>query len=133
MNGKYSKQKETLLKVLCSTECHPDADWIYEQVRQEIPNISLGTVYRNLAKMSQDGTILKLNVNDGRDHFDGNTLPHHHMVCRECGAVIDIFMDESEEKSFSEYVNSYAEKHTAATVEAHTVIFFGKCQNCNKI
>ena len=130
MNGKYSKQKETLLRVLCSTDCHPDADWIYEQVRKELPNISLGTVYRNLAKMSQDGTILKLNMNDGRDHFDGNTARHHHMICRECGAIIDIFTDHEEEQSFSKYINDYAQNHTMATVEAHNVTFVGVCRNC---
>ena len=130
MNGKYSKQKETLLRVLCSTDCHPDADWIYEQVRKELPNISLGTVYRNLAKMSQDGTILKLNMNDGRDHFDGNTARHHHMICRECGAIIDIFTDRDEEQSFISYINSYAQNHTSAMVETHYVTFTGVCEKC---
>ena len=131
MNGKYSKQKETLLRVLCSTDCHPDADWIYEQVRKELPNISLGTVYRNLAKMSQDGTILKLNMNDGRDHFDGNTARHHHMICRECGAIIDIFTDNEEEQNFIKFINNYAQNHTSATVEAHSVTFAGVCPTCN--
>ena len=130
MNGKYSKQKETLLKVLCSTDTHPDADWIYEQTRKELPNISLGTVYRNLAKMSQEGTILKLNMNDGRDHFDGNTARHHHMVCRECGAIIDIFTESEEESSFTDFLNSYAQKHTSAAVEAHDITFYGLCKKC---
>lgn len=132
MNGKYSIQKEMLLKVLCSTDCHPDADWIYAQVRKELPNISLGTVYRNLAKMSQEGVILKLNMNDGRDHFDGNTAPHHHMSCRECGAIIDIFTGDAEESEFSRYLDDYAQNHTSARVEGHTVIFHGVCKNCNK-
>lgn len=132
MNGKYSKQKETLLRVLCSTDCHPDADWIYAQVRKELPNISLGTVYRNLAKMSQDGTILKLNMNDGRDHFDGNTARHYHMVCRECGAIIDIFTENSEEQKFISYLNGYAQNHTSAKIEDHTVVFYGVCKKCNK-
>lgn len=132
MNGKYSKQKEMLLKVLCSTDCHPDADWIYEQVRKELPNISLGTVYRNLAKMSQEGTILKLNMNDGRDHFDGNTADHHHMLCRSCGAIIDIFTNNTEESDFSRHIDEYAQTHTSARVEGHNVIFYGLCENCNK-
>ncbi len=132
MNGKYSRQKEVLLKVLCSTDCHPDADWIYAQVRKELPNISLGTVYRNLAKMSQDGTILKLNMNDGRDHFDGNTAAHHHMLCRKCGAIIDIFTAVGEESEFSGYLDSYAQSHTSARVESHNVIFYGLCENCNE-
>ncbi len=132
MNGKYSKQKETLLRVLCSTDCHPDADWIYEEVRKELPNISLGTVYRNLSKMSQDGTILKLNMNDGRDHFDGNTDRHHHMVCRECGAIVDIFTEKNEEQGFINYLNSYAQQHTLSEIEAHSVIFYGICHKCKK-
>ena len=132
MNGKYSKQKETLLRILCSADCHPDADWIYEEVRKELPNISLGTVYRNLSKMTQDGTILKLNMNDGRDHFDGNTDRHHHMVCRECGAIVDIFTEKNEEQGFINYLNSYAQEHTSAEIEAHSVIFYGICHKCKK-
>lgn len=132
MNGKYSKQKDTLLRVLCSTDCHPDAEWIYEQARKELPNISLGTVYRNLSKMSQDGKILRLNMNDGRDHFDGNTQRHHHMVCRECGAIIDIFTPCELEQSFIEYLNSYAQEHTSARIENHSIFFYGVCSNCGK-
>ena len=133
MSTKYSRQRETLLKVLCSTDCHPDADWIYTEVRKELPNISLGTVYRNLSNMSREGTILKLSMGDGKDHFDGNTtLIHHHMMCRRCGSIIDIFTPDKDEKVFSEYVSSYAQTHTSAIIQEHSVMFYGICSDCNK-
>ena len=53
----YSRQRETILKVLCSTTSHPTAAWIYERVREEIPKVSLGTVYRNLALLEEDGLV----------------------------------------------------------------------------
>lgn len=130
MSEKYSKQKETLLKVLSSTTCHPDADWIYEQVKKQLPNISLGTVYRNLAKMSQQGTILRLNVDDGRDHFDADTANHYHMVCRNCREIVDIFAEKNEQNTFKKYLDSFAQSHTDAVIETHNVIFYGLCNKC---
>ena len=85
----YSKQREAILNVLCSTYTHPTAGEIYHRVRQVIPNISLGTVYRNLAALSEAGEILSISVGDGYEHFDGNNAPHIHLHCRECSAIID--------------------------------------------
>ena len=80
----YSKQREALLRVLRSTRSHPTAYWVYEELRKEIPNISLGTVYRNLAKLAQNGDILKLDIISDKERFDGFTARHAHFVCNEC-------------------------------------------------
>ena len=85
----YSRQREAVLNVLCSTQCHPTAAWIYENVRKVLPNISLGTVYRNLAALSEEGVILSLSVGDGYEHFDGNSAPHAHLHCKRCGKIYD--------------------------------------------
>ena len=79
-----------ILKNLQSRRDHPTADMVYESVRMEQPNISLGTVYRNLAFLSENGQILKISTGTGPDHFDGCTNPHVHFVCRSCGKVIDM-------------------------------------------
>lgn len=71
----YSRQREAILQVLRSTDTHPSASAVYNEVRKLIPNISLGTVYRNLAALAEDGSVLSLSVGDGYEHFDG-TLPH---------------------------------------------------------
>ena len=68
---KYSKQREALLTLLRSTRSHPSADWLYENLRKEFPNISLGTVYRNLAQLAENGDILKISTSANKEHFDG--------------------------------------------------------------
>ncbi len=85
----YSKQREAILEVLRNTDTHPTANWIYEKVREKIPNISLGTVYRNLSALSSEGEILLLKVGDTFDHFDGDISPHAHLYCKKCGKIID--------------------------------------------
>lgn len=92
----YSRQREAVLNVLCSTKSHPTAAWIYERVREQIPNISLGTVYRNLSGLTEDGTIKKLSFGDASDHFDGDISVHSHFYCEYCGEITDIRLDQSE-------------------------------------
>ena len=67
-----TKQRELILKTLRSTDTHPTADWIYEQVKKEMPNISLGTVYRNLGILKESGEILELNYGSKYSRYDGN-------------------------------------------------------------
>ncbi|MFQ8953095.1 MAG: transcriptional repressor [Oscillospiraceae bacterium] len=67
----FSRQREEIIRVLRSTDTSTAA-WVYSKVKEAIPNISLGTVYRNLAALSVSGEILSLSVGDGFEHFDGN-------------------------------------------------------------
>ena len=119
----YSRQREAILKVLKSTKSHPNANEIYMKVREEIPNISLGTVYRNLAELSVNGDILKLSV-DGFERFDGDISPHIHLQCRSCGKITDvpiekgIFKTEEEQFGFSS--------------ESYALVVSGLCKDCKK-
>ena len=88
--AKYSRQRECILKNLQSRRDHPTADMVYESVQVEEPNISLGTVYRNLSFLTENGQILKISTGIGPDHFDGFTEAHNHFVCRKCGRVLDL-------------------------------------------
>ena len=118
----YSRQREAVLNVLCSTKCHPTAAWIYENVRKVLPNISLGTVYRNLAALSEEGVILSLSVGDGYEHFDGNSAPHTHLHCKRCGKIYDaplkqdILSGTANENDFSSETTVY--------------IVYGVCSKC---
>lgn len=87
---KFSRQREAIKRYLQSTSSHPTAELIYENVKKEYPNISLGTVYRNLNLLVEQGEILKLSCDDDKDHFDANTAPHHHFYCRCCRKVSDL-------------------------------------------
>ena len=90
---KYSRQRQVIKDFLMTRKDHPTADVVYMNVRQEYPNISLGTVYRNLTLLADMGEILRLRVGDGVDHFDADTSKHYHFICSECGQVIDLKMD----------------------------------------
>ena len=90
----YSKQRETVLRVLRSTDTHPTAAAVCRAVREEIPGVSLGTVYRNLTLLRDEGEIRALSVGDGNEHFDGDTSPHLHLHCRVCGKIEDLFVSD---------------------------------------
>ena len=119
----YSRQREAIIKVLCSTKSHPTAAWIYENVRLVLPNISLGTVYRNLALLESEGIIRKVPVGDNHEHFDGDTSGHSHFYCKECEQITDIFIDTA--KTLKQ-----VEEETGSRVDLGTYTFVGVCKNC---
>ena len=84
-----TQQRNIIYDIVASRNTHPTADWIYEQAKKQIPNISLGTVYRNLKVLVEEGKILE--INDGKvSRFDANISLHHHFKCENCGSLYDI-------------------------------------------
>ena len=120
---KKSFQREAIRQNLLSRYDHPTADMVYNSVREELPNISLGTVYRNLRFLVDQGDALSLKLGDGREHFDGHVEPHYHFICSQCGAVEDIFMDELK-------ICEQASKHCSGEIHGHRTYFYGLCNNC---
>lgn len=123
---KYSRQRESIKASLSKRTDHPTADMIYTDIREEFPNISLGTVYRNLNLLSELGEVQKLTCGDGKDHFDWNTSPHYHFICRHCGAVLDLHLPPQEE------LQHQAQKAFHGTVDSHMVYFYGVCADCRE-
>lgn len=121
---KYSRQREAIVNFLATRKDHPTADVVYEHIRSEYPNISLGTVYRNLALLSEIGEITKLSYGTGADHFDGNTKPHYHFVCTECNAVSDI------ELSSVPDFTQFADSDFNGNIAGYCLHFYGKCPAC---
>ena len=121
-----SKQKEAILRVVKHTTSHPTAEWVYEQVRQEIPTISLGTVYRNLRLLKQDGEILELSLAGITSRFDGNAQNHYHFRCEQCGQVFDV--NELPDKAMDDKV---AQK-TGFKITHHWLEFRGLCKDCQR-
>ena len=121
---KYSRQRECIKEYLSSTKEHPTADTIYMKVREIYPNISLGTVYRNLSLLAERGEIVKLSCGDGCDRFDGNTAPHYHFICKHCGRVIDLDMEPIE------HINTIANAHFGGRVDGNITYFYGLCDEC---
>lgn len=123
----FSRKRMAILSALQETSTHPTADWVYAQLRPRYPNLSLGTVYRNLKKLCETGKAVSVGVINGQEHFDGKIEPHAHFVCRECGALIDIsepFFTEDELRQVSE--------KTGLLAEEASVIFRGVCSACRK-
>jgi Fe2+ or Zn2+ uptake regulation protein len=98
----YSRQRESILKVLRSTDTHPTVEWIYEKVKEIIPNISLGTIYRNLKQLKEQGSIMMIHSKFNMERFDGNNIPHTHLICNICGNVSDYKISEELDKSIRE-------------------------------
>ena len=119
-----TKQKEAILGVLRGTTSHPTADWVYNEVRKEIPNISLGTVYRNLRLLSQSGEILELNLCGALSRFDARRDKHYHFRCEKCGRVFDVDLPVDEE------IDGRAAQETGFEVSSHWLEFRGLCREC---
>lgn len=121
--AKYSKQHEMIKKNVLSRYDHPTADAVYNSIREDIPRISLGTVYRNLRLLVERNEILSLDLGDGKEHFDGRTELHYHFICSTCNSIHDIFMPELE-------INTIANKYFDGTIAGHSTYFYGTCKNC---
>ena len=119
----YSRQRQMILSALNETKTHPTAQDIYERVRGRDAKISLGTVYRNLALLSKNGTILRIDTEHDSVHYDGDTHQHYHFVCNCCGAVSDLSVTPIE-------INAEVEKETDGDITGHTLVFYGRCKEC---
>ena len=87
---KHFRKRDAILTCLRGTDVHPSADWVHAQLKSQIPDLSLGTVYRNLAYFKDRGDIISLGTVNGVERFDGNTAPHVHFICTGCSAVLDL-------------------------------------------
>ena len=123
--NKQFKKRNAILACLRGTDVHPSADWVYAQIKSEYPDISLGTVYRNLALFKQQGIIQSLGTVNGVERFDGNVLPHVHFICRCCDSVIDL-----PHMQVPESLCSRAAQETGGNVENCQLSFTGTCQSC---
>ncbi len=89
----FSKQREIIYNQVMNYPTHPTAEEVYNSLKRDNPNLSLGTVYRNLNQLSEAGILLKIPIADGSDRFDGRTDCHYHMICEKCRRVFDIELD----------------------------------------
>ena len=121
---KYSKQREAIKNFLVTRYDHPTAETVYLNIRKEFPNISLGTVYRNLNLLAEIGKIQKLSSGIGPDRFDGNPAPHYHFICRHCGCVMDLTV------SGLDHINILAGQDFDGEIEGHITYFYGACPSC---
>ncbi len=125
MRENFSRKREAILRVVESTKCHPSAEWVYERIRKEHPDVSLATVYRNLKRFCEKGCVRSIGVVNGQERFDADTSPHSHFICRSCGAVLDI----PETPFTPEALGEIGARH-GLRVERSDVRFAGLCGKC---
>lgn len=121
---KYSRQRDAIRQNLMNRYDHPTAETVYMDIKEDFPNISLGTVYRNLSFLSDLGEIQKITTGAGPDRFDGNPKPHCHFQCRQCLSVLDIPFENQEE------LNTCVSKHFPGIIEGNSIQFYGLCPDC---
>ena len=123
---KKSRQREAILFNLLHRCDHPTANMIYMDIRKKMPNISLGTVYRNLSLLADQGDIRRLSLNGAAERFDGITDFHYHFICQKCGKISNFPSD------FSKKINDEAQKDFPGVITGHDTFFYGICPDCYK-
>ena len=120
---KNSDRRNAILSVLENTTCHPSANWIYEKVKEQYPDVGIATVYRNLKILLEQKKVFLVEVGDGLDHYDANVhIPHDHIYCNKCGAICDV-----ESIPINDLVENLKDD---VSVESYNLILFGKCKKC---
>lgn len=124
MKRRETRQRKAILNILREADSHPTADWIYDEVRKIIPDISKGTVYRNLKILKDTGEISELNLNGTVSRYEGRQDNHYHFRCERCGKIFDL-----DEPVNSELDTRIAER-TGFKVSYHQLEFRGLCNDC---
>jgi len=122
----YSRQRQAIRESLTLNKSHPTADDVFADVRKQFPNISLGTIYRNLKLLVDLGEVVKVSPTDGKDRFDGNPKPHSHFQCMKCNRVIDLDFDMKN----IHMINQLAGDNFDGEITSSSTLFYGTCGDC---
>ena len=125
VSTKHFRKRDAILQYLQSVTDHPSAEKVFTQLKAQIPDLSMGTVYRNLNLFKQQGLAVSVATVKGVERFDGNTGPHVHFICQECDAVIDLM-----DMEIPESLKSVAEHSSGGQVAECQLCFTGICQDC---
>ena len=123
---KHSRKRDAIFNCISRTTCHPSAEWVYQQLKPEIPDLSLGTVYRNIAMFKEEGTIQSIGVVNGLERYDYNTAPHTHFICTTCGSVLDLGTIELPQS----FVQDAETVIGGGVVAGYHLQFSGECADC---
>ena len=126
MKGRrQSKKRDAILELMRSTASHPGAQWVYDRLKPEYPDLSLGTVYRNINLFKKEGAVNYLGVVNGEERFDGTVAPHPHVCCSECGIITDL-----DEAVFSQILGPSRAEIPGFAIDVRNTVFFGLCDAC---
>ena len=129
---KYSKQRELILQSLRNRVDHPTADMLYADIKNQMPEIGIATVYRNLADLYESGEIAKLKCSIGPDRFDGNMTSHIHFECEECHEIYDIMIQDTQTKKIENEIMRLSE-NIGAQCKSSQISLMGLCKKCKQL
>ncbi len=121
----FSRKRQAILDALRDTGSHPTAEGLYAQLKPLYPDLSLGTVYRNLGRLRENGQTVSLGVISGHERFDADTAPHAHLVCERCGAVVDVPARMPGREEFAR-----VSQETGCVAQTVSLTFRGLCPDC---
>jgi Fur family peroxide stress response transcriptional regulator len=124
---KHSKKRDAILQEILATKTHPSAKWVHERLLPLMPGLSLGTVYRNIGVLKEEGALVSVGVVSGEERFDGTVKPHPHFVCDQCGAVIDLGPAIQ-----LEITRKLSIKIPGCIIDKRKTMFYGLCKACAK-
>ena len=125
MEGKNFRKRNAILSYLRASVEHPSAETIYTDLKTQIPDLSMGTVYRNLNLFKQQGLATSVATVSGVERFDGNTEPHVHFICSGCDAVMDLHALQTPDS-----LKITAAACAGGSIESCQLSFTGKCRDC---
>jgi len=125
---KQFRKRNAILSFLRQTDTHPSAEMVFNHLKSEYPDLSLGTVYRNLSMFKNQGEIVSIGTVNGVERFDGNTKPHVHFICDRCSKVQDLHQLE-----VPTALCQSAARETGASVSQCWLTFRGECSDCKSI
>lgn len=128
---RFTKQRQCIYDAIKSTQCHPDANWVYKKVCKKIPNISLGTIYRNINMLCNESKIKDISIEPGITRYEGNLSNHYHIICTKCSSIIDIENENASE------INKLLEEKLLKDLQYSDltcdIVFKGICDKCKEL
>ncbi|GAA5338559.1 manganese-dependent transcriptional regulator PerR [Thermus antranikianii] len=121
---RLTRQRKAVLEVVKRAHNHPDAAWIYQEVRKVVPKVSLGTIYRTLEALVEEGYLIPITKAGEATRYDANLHPHLHLVCQGCGAIVDLEVD------LPDLLTSVQEAYPQLEVREVEVTYKGLCPTC---
>ena len=121
---KFTPQRMAIFRQITTSCCHPTAEAVWKGLRGKMPGLSRDTVYRTLDTLGRLGVVMRLPLDANSVHFDGNTEEHHHLVCRRCARIEDLYWPALAR------IKPPSEVASWGRIERKTIQFNGICKGC---
>jgi Fur family peroxide stress response transcriptional regulator len=121
---RHSRQRDRILELLQATQSHPTANWLFDSLRKEFPRLSMGTVYRNIGILVEQGRLKRMAFGSTFDRLDANVEQHYHFLCERCEAILDLDLP------VDLGIDGWIDGNRGFVVHRHELRFHGLCPKC---